>query len=273
VRPLALNLLTSLATIVVLASLAVPAVHVLRSRASPGKPAAAATAAPPARTFGVYVDPWHVDEWSRAVGARPQMVSTFEPFARHAAIEPFLVETERRGIGQVMISWEPWDRAPASFGATRPYGAQPGYRNGDIAGGAQDAYIRRFARSLATFHGTVWLRYAPEMNGSGTPWSQEPRDYVRAWRHVVTLVRAEGARNVRFVWSADPSVYGAAWSPTLRQYWPGARWVDVVGSTMIDVGARTYDDVGRFTPRLGPLRRMFHKPLFLTETTTQHAAA
>ena len=66
-------------------------------------------------------------------------------------------------------------------GARRPWAwtrrskQQPGYRNIDIARGAQDRYIVRFARSLARFPGTVWLRYAHEMNGYWYPWSPTRR--------------------------------------------------------------------------------------------------
>ena len=56
---------------------------------------------------------------------------------------------------------------------------QPGYRNADIAAGAQDPYIRRMAGNLGKFPGTVYLRYAHEMNGFWYPWSHDARG-VRA---------------------------------------------------------------------------------------------
>ena len=53
----------------------------------------------------------------------------------------------------MMVSWEPWAPVPAAFGTARQAAPQPGYRNIDIARGAQDRYILRFARSLARFRG------------------------------------------------------------------------------------------------------------------------
>jgi hypothetical protein len=268
-RRLALNLLTSGATLVLLLGLTVPALRVL----APSVPAgAAAPARVPARTFGVYVDPWHLDGWTRRVGARPQMVAKFEAFSRKRTINSFLTETERQGVGQVLISWEPWEPVPAALGTTLQYLPQPGYRNSEIAAGGQDDYIRAFARSLARFHGIVWVRYAHEFNGFWYPWSHGPRAYRRAWRHVVTLVRAAGATNVRFVWSANLSLYQsqASWKRVTRQYWPGARWVDAVGSTMINFGGQKHYSVSRFAPRLRALHRAYRKPLLLAETSTEY---
>jgi mannan endo-1,4-beta-mannosidase len=271
VRSLALNLLTSAVTLVLLAALTLPATRILQEdRAS------AVTRAPvdsPRRTFGVYVDPWHVDDWGRGVGEPPQMVAKFEAFSRGRTVDDFLAETERQGVRQVMVTWEPWKPVPTSLGTALQYLEQPGYRNVDILRGAQDAYIQRFARSLAAFHGTVWLRYAHEMNGFWYPWSHGRRNYVRAWRHVVGLVRRAGARNVRFVWSPNANLFQAqaAWWRWTRGYWPGAHWVDAVGSTMINFGGSKRYDIARFVPRLALLRRGFRKPVMLAETNTAFA--
>ena len=99
----------------------------------------------------------------------------------------------------------------AGLGVTEQFRLQPGYTNLDIARGVQDEYILRFARSLATFQGRVDLRYAHEMNGTWYPWSHDPIAYRRAWRRVVRLFRAAGARNVRFVWSVNPKSSRVSW--------------------------------------------------------------
>jgi hypothetical protein len=275
-RRLTLNLLTSAATLVLLAALSVPAARVLAPRASAQAPRDHLTAAAPRRlpdrTFGVYVDPWHVDTWASAIGAAPQMVAKFEAFSRDRPIDNFLAETERQGIRQVLVTWEPWEPVPASLGTLLQYLPQPGYRNGEIARGVQDAYIARFARSLATFDGIVWVRYAHEMNSFWYPWARGPRNYRRAWRHVVSVVRGAGARNVRFVWSPNSNLYEsqAKWLRGMRQYWPGARWVDAVGSTVINFGGRKRYAAGRFVPRLRALHRVYGRPVILTETNTEY---
>jgi mannan endo-1,4-beta-mannosidase len=263
VRRLALNLLPLSAAVLLLVVLTLFAAWSAR----PPHLAAARPAA--GRLFGVYVDPWHLTDWEQRVGVRPNLVAKFEAFARRRTVAKFLGQVERDGTKQVMISWEPWKPVPARLGWRRQARQQPGYTNAQIAAGAQDRYIRRFAARLASFNGTVYLRYAHEMNGFWYPWSVDSHAYVKAWRHVARLVRA-AAPNARFVWSVNPNLYEARrpWFANLRRYWPGARFVDVVGMTMINFGGIKHYDVARFGPALSRLRKKFGKPVYLTETNT-----
>jgi Glycosyl hydrolase family 26 len=263
-RRLTANAITMAATVGLLAVLSVPAIRVVQD--APAQPE------PARRAFGVYVDPWHVDEWARAEGFWPQLVAKFESFSRKRTVDNFLGEAERKGIDQVLVAWEPWQPVSVRLSPEQQGRPQPGYRNADIAAGRQDEYIRRFARSLARFDGTVLLRYAHEMNGYWYPWSHDPAGYRRAWRHVVELVRGEGARNVRFVWSVNPNLYEPydAWRATLQRYWPGSRYVDVVGSTMINFGGLKDYTVPRFASRIRALRWDYGKPIALPETNTAY---
>jgi len=266
-RRLVLNLLTVSATILLLVGLTLPAKRVLDAPESlPAPPPV------PPRSFGVYVDPWHVDDWSEAVGASPQMVAKFEAFSRRRTADEFVHEAERKGIGQLLISWEPWKPVPASLGTVAQLRPQIGYRNADIAAGWHDRYLKRFARSLAAFHGVVYLRYAHEMNGTWYPWSHDWNSYRRAWRHVVRVFRLVGASNVRFVWSVNPSLYVPlrSWFARLPDYWPGAQYVDLVGVTVINFGIHKDYAVRRFVPRLDVLRRYFRKPVLITEANTEY---
>jgi hypothetical protein len=228
----------------------------------------------PSRLFGVYVDPWHLDEWSARVGARPNMVAKFEAFARARTINAFLRQVERDKVTRAMVSWEPWKPVRAALGPRKQAHAQRGYSNNDIAAGSQDRYIARFARSLASFRGIVYVRYAHEMNGFWYPWSADAGAYVRAWRQLVRIVRRE-AHNVRFVWSVNPNLYEArpAWLRNVERYWPGAAWVDAVGATMINFGGTKKYTVARFQPALVILRRTFGKPVFLSETNTERTTS
>jgi hypothetical protein len=62
----------------------------------------------------------------------------------------------------------------------------------------------------------------------------------------------------------------SVWMRNARRYWPGARYVDVVGSTMIDFGGDKDYTVARFVPRLRALRTQFRKPVILAETNTEY---
>jgi hypothetical protein len=267
VRHLLLNLSTASLTVAVLAVLALPAIDLHHRLVTPPK-----LPIPQTRTFGVYVDPWHIGDWARSVGAQPTMAAKFEAFSRKRTVETFTDEAHRRGIRSVLISWEPWKPVAARLGLFKQSRPQPGYRNIDIANGVQDRYIRRFARQLATFDGTVYLRYAHEMNGFWYPWSWDARDYRRAWRHIVGIFDRAGADNVRFVWSINPNLYEESdhWLKNLELYWPGSRYVDAIGSTMINFGGWKRYAVSRFLPRLRAVNALYRKPVVLTEVNTQY---
>jgi mannan endo-1,4-beta-mannosidase len=227
----------------------------------------------PTRTFGTYVDPWHVVDWTERVGTMPDVLARFEAFSRQQPLDSFLRESEARGVTRVMVTWEPWKPVPVAKGDAQSL-PQRGYRNRDILHGVQDRYIRRFARSLATFRGVVYLRYAHEMNGTWYPWSAEPGYYVLAWRRLWRVFHGLHVANVRWVWSPNPNLYEGKhrWHVNVRRYWPGPRYVDYVGSTMINFGGvrRRRYTIARFVPRFEILHREFRKPLMLPETSTEY---
>lgn len=266
-RLLSLNLLTVSVTVLILGLLTLPAMSIRSSGPSPPE-----LPLPKMRAFGVYVDPWHIDEWTAGVGASPTIAAKFEAFSRRRDVDNFATEATRRGIRRILISWEPWKPVKAKLGVYRQSYPQRGYRNVDIANGSQDRYIRRVARGLATFHGTVYLRYAHEMNGFWYPWSWDARNYRRAWRRIVRLFREVGAHNVRFVWSTNPNLYESqrSWIRNLRLYWPGEKYVDALGSTVINFGGNKLYAARDFEPRLRALHQEFRKPLLITEANTQY---
>jgi mannan endo-1,4-beta-mannosidase len=266
-RLLSLNLLTVSATAFILGLLTLPAMSIRSDAPSPP-----ALPVPKMRAFGVYVDPWHIDDWTVGVGASPTIAAKFEAFSRKRDVNKFAYEATRRGIKEILVSWEPWKPVKARLGVYRQSYPQRGYRNVDIANGSQDPYILRVARGLANFDGTVYLRYAHEMNGFWYPWSWDAKSYRRAWRRIVRLFRRVDARNVRFVWSTNPNLYESedSWMRNLRLYWPGSKYVDALGSTVINFGGKKLYSISDFEPRLRALHREFHKPLLITETNTQY---
>ena len=266
-RRLSLNLLTASVTVLLLAALTLPAMAVHR------KTDLRPTLPTPVRAFGVYVDPWHIDEWAASVGAPPTMAAKFEAFSVRGQIANFTHQVEQIGIRRMLVSWEPWKPVPARLGLRRQARPQRGYTNRDIARGVQDAYIKSFARDLSAFDGTVYVRFAHEMNGFWYPWSHNAAAYRSAWRHIVKVFRAVGASNVRFVWSVNANLYDpnvTHWVKNLRRYWPGGRYVNAVGSTVINFGGWKRYTMARFAPRLRALHRLFRKPVMLTEVNTQY---
>ena len=159
-------------------------------------------------------------------------------------------------------------------GRARSSGRSPATATSTSPRGAQDRYLPALGRSLAQLPGTVYLRYAHEMNGYWYPWSRDARAYVRAWRRIVRIFRDAGARNVRFVWSVNPNLYEPPdeWLRNMRRYWPGSRYVDAVGSTMIDFGGLKAYRVARIhAAAADACTRRIRKPVVLTETNTAYA--
>ena len=118
-RALTLNVLSGGATVLLLVLLALPAKSVLDHDGGTESTAAQVRIMParhPKRVFGVYVDPWHVDDWARIIGAAPQAVAKFEAFSRNRPLGPYGAEAVRQGIHRMMIAWEPWQPVPSSYG-------------------------------------------------------------------------------------------------------------------------------------------------------------
>ncbi|MEV4626050.1 glycosyl hydrolase [Micromonospora sp. NPDC049523] len=236
-------------------------------------PAEVAEAEVPSRVLGVAMDPWHVDEWAGAVGAPPTMVMEFEAWSRNRTIDTHFAELRRQGVRTFMLTWEPWQSVSADKGRVAQYVEQPEFSNAAIAAGKKDEYIRSWAKSVAASGLLVYVRYAHEMNGNWYPWSRDPAGYVAAWRHIVDIFRAEGATNARFVFSVNPSIFEPAedWTKNLRGYWPGDDYVDLLGSTMINFGARKEYSVADFVARFELARGLFNKKFILTEVNTAAA--
>ncbi len=208
--------------------------------------------------LGVAADP---DLYAQLVRSLPLDVRmTYDSWSNDASPEPFLLKA--RGFGVTpMITWEPWD--PVPFGSRIV--PQPAWSNASIASGRHDAYIRRYARGMKDYRRPVYVRYAHEMNGVWMPWSVDPPAYVAAWRHVWRIFRQEGATNVRWIWSINANGFQREgdFLRNVRRYWPGSRYVDVIGSTLVQFKSN-YKPVPWLLDRIG-LLRSYGKPIMLTE--------
>jgi hypothetical protein len=113
------------------------------------------------------------------------------------------------------------------------------------------------------------------MNGFWSPWSNNPGEYVKAWRHIVRIFRGEHVTNAKFVWSADLGVGPptAVDQQRLMEYWPGGSYVDAIGTTMINFGGRLdhTHPVSQFVQRLALMHQELGKPTWLTEVDTEQA--
>jgi len=140
-----------------------------------------------------------------------------------------------------------------------------------IAAGVYDGYLRSYAASVRDFGEPVVLGFGHEVNGSWYPWSRaNPATFVAAWRHIVTLFRQQGARNVTWLWTINAA--GRAGVRPAAQWWPGPNYVTWIGidgfyyrrsDTFRSIFADTIDHVRSFAP---------DKPVLLSETAVGPAA-
>jgi len=167
-----------------------------------------------------------------------------------------------------VITWEPWKRDFAN-----PTAPQPEYSLAGIASGAHDDYIRAWARGARLVGVPIILRFAHEQSTQpGTiswyPWQGDPEGYKAAFRHIVTLFRQEGAKNVQILWSA---MWLNQWA---AQYYPGDDVVDLVATTVLNHGTgaqsswakwRTFDELfnAQYQAAL-----QWGKPVIITELAT-----
>lgn len=195
-------------------------------------------------------------EVAAEVGCRPTLQQIF------ASVEEGIsAKTLRAAAGLLVLSLEPW---------TTGRGAdQPDWSLAETINGHWDRQYLAVARSVVEYREPILIRFAHEMNGHWYPWGtangNRPGQYVAAWRHVVDLFREAGATNALWVWS--PNVVRGASSRTVRQFWPGSSYVDVVGLSGYGVRERTPVTTYRATLKL--IYALTKKPIVLTEVGVQ----
>jgi beta-mannanase len=192
------------------------------------------------------------------------------PDSSYTLVSAEMLEALRARGAAPMVTWEPWDH--------RSGRVQGAYSLRRIAAGQFDELLVRGAREAAAWGRPLFVRFAHEMNGRWYPWGRaanRPRDYIAAWRHVVGIFRAEGATNVRWVWS--PNVDDG--TMPFRAHYPGDRWVDWVALDGYNWGRlhgpEGWQSLGQvFGPSYDVLTRMTSKPVMLAELgATEHGGS
>ncbi|HXZ72785.1 MAG TPA: glycosyl hydrolase [Streptosporangiaceae bacterium] len=163
----------------------------------------------------------------------------------------------------------PFATAAAAHGAVPLVQMEP--RNvslAAIAEGKYDAYLSQFAVHVKAYGHPVIMSFGHEMNGFWYPWANRhtsPATFVAAWRHIVTLFRDLGARNVTWLWTANIIDNRNNRIPSPRPWWPGGSYVNWVG-----IDGYYQKPSFAFAPLFGPtianVRTFTHKPILIAET-------
>jgi hypothetical protein len=226
---------------------------VTRVASFPSRPPAVHAALPPsaASYLGVYeagsppdYDP--IADFAQAAGGQPNIAAYFSGWA-----QPFAASFAEKIRSDGVIPFVQIDPTYASVAG--------------IASGDYDDYLRSYADSVRDFGHAVVIGFGHEMNGPWYPWGYghvPASTFVAAWRHIVSLFRAQGADNVTWLWTVNQDRSGTG---PVASWWPGADYVTWVGidgyyfrpsDTFAGVFGRTIDQVRAFT----------NKPVLLSET-------
>jgi mannan endo-1,4-beta-mannosidase len=250
--------LVMLAVLVIAVAAVIFAVIRLASSSS-SQPSAADTLLPvsPASYLGVYEagSPPHypmIETFARTAGQQPNIAGYFSGWA-----EPFATSFAEQVRSHGAVTLVQIDPSYASISA--------------IAAGSYDDYLRSYADTVRDFGHAVVIGFGHEMNAPWYSWGYRhvpPKTFVAAWRHLVTVFRAQGAVNVTWLWTINQDLSDTG---PITAWWPGSSYVTWVGidgyyyhpyDTFASVFGRTIDQVRTFT----------RKPVLLSETAVGPAA-
>ena len=127
--------------------------------------------------------------------------------------------------------------------------------------GQYDDVIRQYSAWAKSIGRPIYLRIGYEFDGPHN--ALEPVEYVKAYRHIVDLMRSEGVTNVAFMWHS----YAA---PRFKNYplsdwYPGDDYVDGVG---ISIFGHAYGspEMGADADAVLEFARQHKKPVMIAET-------
>jgi mannan endo-1,4-beta-mannosidase len=141
-----------------------------------------------------------------------------------------------------------------------------------IAAGQDDSYLTTYAEAVRSYGHPVILSFGHEMNGGWYPWGYKhtsPAVFVAAWRHVVTVFRKVGARNVTWMWTVNV-IHTNLGILSPAPWWPGKSYVNWVG-----MDGYYYSPSWTFATLFGPtvaaVRELTHDPMLIAETAAAPA--
>jgi hypothetical protein len=208
-----------------------------------------------------------LDKYIAKVGKAPAFVVDY----RNVTAGQLLTESEIANLSShgtgALITWQLFKKGWGGEAITLP----------EITAGKYDSAIRSAAQQAKGLPFEVMIRFAHEMNGDWYPWGTEGSslntgsNYVDAWRHVVSIFRAEGAVNVKWVWSPNVDYDG---SYPFASYFPGDEWIDYVALDGYNWGTagqgpdawQTFSEV--FATAYGRLTSLSAKPVMIAETAS-----
>jgi mannan endo-1,4-beta-mannosidase len=144
-----------------------------------------------------------------------------------------------------------------------------------IAAGHYDSYLAQYAAEVRAYHRPVILSFGHEMNGYWYYWGHghtSPAVFVAAWRHIVTVFRQYGARNVTWMWTVNV-IEPHQGIPSPTPWWPGRAYVNWVGIDGYFLRS-SWTFAPLFGPTINAVRALSRVPvpILISETAAAPAA-
>lgn len=127
--------------------------------------------------------------------------------------------------------------------------------------GDYDKVIKQYAAWAKTTNRPIYLRIGYEFDGPHN--ELEPKQYVKAYKRIVDIIRAEGVDNIAFVWHSYASApYN---NYPVSQWYPGDDYVDWVG---ISVFSHAYygSNFGPHCNAVLEFAKQHKKPVMIAES-------
>jgi mannan endo-1,4-beta-mannosidase len=229
------------------------------SRSRPQVDRPIALPALPASYLGLYAD------------GVPDSYSAVTSFTKSTGVKPQLVMYFSGWFQQFSMSFA---KAAAQHGAVPLVQINPaGISVGAISAGRYDSYLTAYAKAVRAYRLPVILSFGHEMNGAWYSWGYghtPPKVFVAAWRHLVTLFREVGVRNVTWLWTINAFAASHDKIPSPAAWWPGDSYVTWVG---IDgyYRKRSAEFVTLFGPTITAVRMLTKAPILIAETAAPRA--
>lgn len=197
-----------------------------------------------------------VTAFTRSTGVRPRLVVYYSGW-----LEPFqasFATTVRKHGAVPLVQLDPTNISLAA-----------------IASGQYDAYLISYARAVRAHRDPVILSFGHEMNGTWFSWGwrhESPTVFVAAWRHIVTLFRAQGTRNVTWLWTINIIKTRNGRIPGPASWWPGSSYVNWVGIDGYYLKP-SWEFVPMFGPTVAAVRELTSDPILIAETSATPVAS
>jgi Glycosyl hydrolase family 26 len=264
--------LALVAIVGVTATVVLFAVHDIKDPTQPGAPAPL-SALPSASPGGSAILPTSPDSYiGLYTSDTPHSYAGVRSFTSATGVKPSVVVYYS---GWMEPFQESFARMVASNGAVPLVQLDPKNVNiSAIASGKYDAYLSAYAEAVRAFGHPVVLSFCHEMNGYWYSWGYlhtPAAVFVAAWRHIVTLFRSLGARNVTWMWTIN-TIHPRARVPAPGAWWPGSAYVNWVG-----IDGYYFNPSSTFAPLFGPtitaVRALTHDPILISETAAPPSAS